>query len=80
MPLKDELLPAALHGPAESVPHIGLGIVEVEVIDPGGNGGVYQFHPVLHRLVHKGLAAKADLAHPYAGAAQRSVVHKFALL
>ena len=69
MGLEDKFFPAALHGPAKGVPHLGLGGEQVEEVDPGLNGRVQHLLGGGSVQLHQGLAAQADLSHLQAGTA-----------
>ena len=80
MCLHNELLPAALHGLAEEVPDIELGVIEVEVVDPSADSVIQQLLSENGIFVYKHLAAKTDFADLQTSTAQSPVIDGSTLL
>ena len=73
--LEDKLVPPALQGTAQVGPHVRVGGVQVDAVDPQRFHLVHKFLYLVIAFVHQPLAAHADLADLQPGAAQCTVIH-----
>ena len=80
MGLEDELLPPPPERPAQIGTKVRVGRVEVDAVDPRRLAHVQPFPHLLRGLFQKALAAHADLPHPEAAPAQRTISHILFLL